>query len=100
MALSIHLPQHTPEEHLLAHPSSDGDQQGRKPCRENGPVTPTTPLVDTTMPPTTPADTTPQQADAATHPATTARTKEPGRGLSDPSFATCLHPNGPRTFLL
>jgi hypothetical protein len=29
-----------------------------------------------------------------------ARTKEPGRELSDPSFATCLHPNGPRTFLL
>jgi hypothetical protein len=63
-------------------------------------ITPTTPLVGTTTPPIAFADTILQQTDTATHPANTARTKEPGRGLSDPSFATCLHPNGPRTFLL
>jgi hypothetical protein len=63
-------------------------------------VIPAIPLVDTTTPRSTFAETTLQQADAATHPATTARTKGPGRGHSDPSFATCLHPDGPRTSLL
>ena len=37
-----------------------------------------------------------KQTDAATHPTTTARTKEPGRGLSDPFFTTCLHSDGRR----
>jgi hypothetical protein len=63
-------------------------------------VTPAISLVDTTTPPSSLADTTLQHAGAATHPATTASTKEPDRGLSDPSFATCFHPNGPRTSLL